>query len=412
MASGEDITADCCIAGGGPAGMMLGLLLARAGVEVVVLEKHEDFLREFRGDTLHPSTLEVIAELGLLERLLQLPHQKVSSVSMQFGEQSIRLADFSGLPTRCGFIAFMPQWDFLNFLATEAGRHPGFRLLMATEALELLEPKGRVVGLRARGRQGDFEVHAGLTVGADGRRSVLRDQSGLRLRDLGAPMDVLWFRLDRPPEIHGEALGRFDRGRILVLIEREDYWQCGFVIAKGAVDEVRASGIERLRAQIVEMAPFAAESAAKLTDWDQVSLLTVQVNRLERWHRPGLLFIGDAAHAMSPIAGVGINLAIQDAVAAANVLAEPLQAGPPEEAKLEAVQRRRQWPTVATQGLQLLIQNQVIAESLEGESRPRPPLPFRLFDAVPLLRRLPARFIGMGFRPEHVRSPDAGRRSP
>jgi len=380
-----------CIAGGGPAGMMLGLLLARAGVEVVVHEKHADFLRDFRGDTIHPSTLEVIAELGYLDELLRLPHQKVAALGGKFGEHDVALADFSHLPTRCGFIAMMPQWDFLNFLARKAAQFPKFRLAMGSEVASL------------------DGVDAELIVGADGRHSTVRSLAGLEVEDLGAPMDVMWFRLSRRPSDPEASMGRFDAGRIFVLINRGDYWQCGCVIAKGATQDVRRAGLPAFRDGIARMLSFAADRAGEIRDWDQVKLLTVKVDRLKRWYREGLLCIGDAAHAMSPVGGVGINLAIQDAVAAANILALPLLERRLTVEHLAQVQRRREWPVRATQRIQLLVQDRVIARVLRAEEQLTPPLFFKLMSRFPWLQRLPGRLIGMGVRPEHVRTSEAGR---
>ncbi len=387
--------------------MMLGLLLARAGVRVLVLEKHADFLRDFRGDTVHPSTLELIYELGLLESLLELPHQKVHNVDVIFGSSSISFADFRHLPTKCGFIAFMPQWDFLNFLSKHASAYPTFSLRMSAEVTELIESGGQIRGVRARTADGDLDVHADLTVAADGRSSILREQSGLRVRDLGAPMDVLWFKLDRQPDHSDQPLGRFGAGQILVLINRGAYWQCGYVIPKGAHKKIQGGGFEEFRRQIARFAPFLRSQLNDLEGWDDVNLLTVQVNRLEQWCRPGLLCIGDAAHAMSPIAGVGINLAIQDAVATANLLAAPIANSCLNMDHLQRVQRRRKWPTLLTQRLQLLIQDQVISNVLGEKKEVRPPLFVRLLDSIPILRRIPARFIGLGVRPEHIPAPEA-----
>jgi 2-polyprenyl-6-methoxyphenol hydroxylase-like FAD-dependent oxidoreductase len=401
----------CCIAGGGPAGMMLGLLLARAGVDVVVLEKHADFLRDFRGDTIHPSTLEIMHELGLLDAFLALPHQEALELGGRVGGVALPLADFGHLPTRCRFIAFMPQWDFLDFLAREGARYPTFRLLMRTEATGLIKEAGRVVGLRATASEGSLDIRARLVVGADGRHSTVRAAAGLVVDELGAPMDVLWFRLPRRAEDTPATLGWIERGRILVMINRGEHWQCGFVIAKGAGDEIRARGLPAFREAIGALAPFVRDRVETLADWDEVKLLTVAVDRLRRWHRPGLLCIGDAAHAMSPVGGVGINLAIQDAVAAANILAEPLRADRLTEDHLRRVQRRREFPTRATQAMQLFVQNRVIRRVLGGAGPIAPPLLLRLIARWPRLRRLPARLIGLGFRPEHVRTPDvfAGR---
>lgn len=398
------LRARCCIAGGGPAGMMLGFLLARAGVDTVVLEKHADFLRDFRGDTVHPSTLRVMQELGLLEAFLQRPHQKLRQIAGQVGGQPIVIADFSHLPPAYAFIAFMPQWDFLDFLAQEGRKLPAFRLLMRAEATDLLEENGAVTGLRASTPEGPLEIRAELTVAADGRQSLLRQRAGLEVEDFGAPMDVLWMRLAKRADDPPNALGRINAGRILVTLDRGDYWQCAYVIPKGAGEAVRAGGIESFREGIVAVAPFLRDRVGELKSWDDVKLLTVQVNRLRRWQREGLLCIGDAAHAMSPIGGVGINLAIQDAVAAANLLARPLLRRAPSANELAAVQRRREFPTRMTQRMQLLLQRNVIGRVLASGATPGIGWPIRLLQRFPVLRRIPAQLIGMGFRPEHVES--------
>jgi 2-polyprenyl-6-methoxyphenol hydroxylase-like FAD-dependent oxidoreductase len=392
----------CCIAGGGPAGMMLGLLLGRAGVDVVVLEKHADFLRDFRGDTIHPSTLEVVHELGLLEQLLTLPHQKVSRINGQFGDLALTVADFSSLSTQCRFVAFMPQWDFLNLLAEEAARYSTFRLLMQADVTGLIEEAGSVMGLRANTPDGPLEVRAGLVVGADGRHSTVRAHAGLSVEEFGAPMDVLWFRLSRSTSDPGDPIGRFDAGRIFIMLNRGDYWQCGFVIPKGSRDRFQGQGLPAFRNAVAQLAPFMADRVGELHDWEPIKLLTVQVDRLRQWYRPGLLCIGDAAHAMSPVGGVGINLAIQDAVAASNLLAAPLRDGRLTTEDLCRVQQRREWPTRMTQRVQLMIQNRVIRPALSGSDRFSPPFAIRLLALVPFLRRIPARMIGLGFRPEHV----------
>lgn len=388
--------------------MMLGLLLARAGVEVLVLEKHADFLRDFRGDTIHPSTLEVMHEIGLLEDLLRLPHQKVYQLNAQVGGVEVPIADFAHLRTRCRFIAFMPQWDFLNFLAEQAGRFPAFGLRMQTGVTGLLERSGRVAGVRATAPGRPLEVQAALVVGADGRHSVVREQAGLQVEEFGAPMDVLWFRLSRSPGDPGQTMGRFDAGRILVTINRGEYWQVGYVIPKGSLDEVRRAGLDGFRDTITALVPFARDRVRELRTWDDVKLLTVRVDRLRRWYRPGLLCIGDAAHAMSPVGGVGINLAIQDAVAAANVLAAPLCEDRHTIGDLRRVQRRREFPTRVTQRFQIIVQRRVITRVLgrRGDGL-RFPLALRLLARFPLLRRIPARLIGIGVRPEHVRAPTA-----
>ncbi len=383
--------------------MVAGLLLARAGVDVVVLEKHADFLRDFRGDIIHPSTLQVMHELGLLSDLLRLPHQQVRELSGQIGDFSIGIADFSHLPTVCKFIALMPQWDFLDFLAAEARRYPNFRLRMQAEATGLIEHDGRITGLRATTPQGNLEVRADLVLAADGRHSVLRAAAGLEVQDIGAPIDVLWLRLSRHEDDPQTTFGRIADRRLLVMLNRGDYWQCAFVIRKGGFDTIRAAGLPAFRDTLVEMAPYLQDRVAELADWSEVKLLTVTVDRLRRWHRPGLLCIGDAAHAMSPIGGVGINLAVQDAVATANLLSSALRRGSPDDAELAAVQRRRAFPTVMTQRLQVFMQDRVISRVLAGASTRRLPWPLRLLERWPRLRRLPARVVGMGFRPEHVR---------
>ena len=398
----ERISVQCCIAGGGPAGMMLGYLLARAGVKVLVLEKHGDFLRDFRGDTIHPSTLEVMHELGLLDELLKVPHQDVYELNAQVGEMRLTIADFRHLPTRCGFIAFMPQWDFLNFLAEQAARYSSFNLMMEAEVSGLIKESGRVIGVRANTPNGALEVRADLVVGADGRSSIVREQAGLKVKEFGAPMDVLWFRLSRTAEDPVATMGRFDTGRIFIALNRGDYWQCGYVIAKGQFDELRRQEFETFRAAIVKLAPFARDSVRDLRGWDDVKLLTVRVDRLLEWFRPGLLCIGDAAHAMSPVGGVGINLAIQDAVAAANVLFKPLREGQLMIDHLRRIQKRRELPTRVTQWLQVAVQRRIIARVLVETGPLKPPLAARLLAKVPFLRRIPARIVGLGIRPEHV----------
>jgi 2-polyprenyl-6-methoxyphenol hydroxylase-like FAD-dependent oxidoreductase len=402
--SPRQIRTRCCVVGGGPAGMMLGFLLARAGIEVVVLEKHKDFLRDFRGDTIHPSTLEVIHELGLLDDFLRRPHSEVRELKGQLGAMEIPMADFSHLPTRCKFIALMPQWDFLDFLAAAGRRYPPFHLFMSTAATALIEEEGRVAGVVAAGPEGAREIRAELVIAADGRHSILRDAAGFAVINLGAPMDVLWMRLSQRPGDAKAVLGRFDRGRILVMLDRGDYWQCAFVIRKGAAEEIQRRGIAAFRQELADVQPSLADRVDELKDWDQVKLLTVAVDRLRQWYRPGLLAIGDAAHAMSPIGGVGINLAIQDAVATANILVPAFRQGTVATDRLRAVQKRRTLPTRLTQGMQLLIQNRVIGPILGSASNPTTlPWPFRLLRDWPVLRRIPARLIGMGFRPEHLR---------
>jgi 2-polyprenyl-6-methoxyphenol hydroxylase-like FAD-dependent oxidoreductase len=384
--------------------MMLGLLLARAGVSVLVMEKHADFLRDFRGDTIHPSTLELMHELGLREEFLALPHQEVPRLIAQFGDLTVPVADFTHLPTRSRFIALMPQWTFLDFLARHAARYSTFRLLMRTEAIGLVEESGRVSGVKAITPDGPLEVRADLVVAADGRASVLRERAGLRVDDLGAPMDVLWFHLSRRPSDPDATMGRFDVGRIFVLLNRGEHWQCGYVIPKGAADEVRRRGLDAFRTSVAALVPFASDRVGEIGGWDDVKLLTVKIDRLRQWSRPGLLCIGDAAHAMSPVGGVGINLAIQDAVAAANRLWRPLRdrAVTPED--LRRVQRRREWPTRVTQWLQVVVQRRLVSRALGGGPLRRP-LFVRLLARCPLARRIPARLVGVGVRAEHIETP-------
>ena len=391
--------------------MMLGFLLARAGVEILVLEKHADFLRDFRGDTIHPSTLELMYELGILEEFLKRPHQEVRALAGQVGKETVTIGDFTHLPAHCKFLAFMPQWDFLNFLVEQGKPYPGFKVKMQAEATDLIEENGRTTGVRAKTLDGLIEIRAPLTVGCDGRHSVVRDRAGLHVMDMGSPMDVLWMRISRRPNDPGQTFGHAEAGKVFVMVDREDYWQCGFVIPKGAADELRKRGIEQFREEVANLQPFLRDRVTELRDWNDVSLLTVKVDRLKRWFRSGLLCIGDAAHAMSPVGGVGINLAIQDAVAAANILAEKLASGPVSARDLEQVQRRREFPTRATQRLQVLVQNRVIRRVLSSSKPLTLPLALRLLQRWPILRRIPARVVGMGFRPEHIRTPDVSGQS-
>ncbi len=398
----SDMTAACCIVGGGPAGMMTGYLLARAGIPVIVLEKHADFLRDFRGDTIHPSTLQLMDELGLYERLLELPHHKVYAIKGRFGGMEATFADFTHLPTRAKFIALMPQWDFLDFLANEAKTYPCFKLLMRTEAAELIEKNGKITGVIAKSPDGPVRILSQLVIGCDGRHAMTRATPGLQTENIGAPMDVLWFRLSRKESDPEEPVGSFGLGHIFVMIDRGDYWQCGYVIAKGSLDRVRERGLKAFRDDLEALAPFLKGRSKEVTSLDALKLLTVGVDRLKRWYRPGLLCIGDAAHTMSPIGGVGINLAIQDAVAAANLLAVPLAAGDVTDAGLARVQARREPPTRRTQWLQVKVQNNVIKGVLGSTEALKPPFLLRLMTWFPALARLPARALGLGFRPEHV----------
>jgi len=401
------LTKQCCVVGGGPAGMMLGFLLARAGVEVAVLEKHPDFLRDFRGDTVHPSTLEFMYELGLLDDFLKLPHQELKSVSAQIGAERIAIADFSHLPTHCKFIALMPQWDFLNFLASRGQRYKTFDLHMKTEATDLIEEGGRIVGLRATTADGPLTIRADLVVGCDGRHSTVREKAGLQGDDYGAPMDVLWFRMTHRASDATDTFGHIEAGKMMVMLDRGDYWQCAYVIPKGGIERIKADGLDAFRQRVLDLSPFLADRIDELKSFDDVKLLTVTVDRLRKWWRPGLICIGDSAHAMSPIGGVGINMAVQDAVAAANRLAAPLKAGTVTDADLQAIEDRRTLPVRFTQGMQLMIQKRVVSRVLEGRRRPKPPLLFKLVGLFPVLRRIPARLLALGIRPEHVRTPEA-----
>jgi 2-polyprenyl-6-methoxyphenol hydroxylase-like FAD-dependent oxidoreductase len=401
MMTNPQLETTCCIVGGGPAGVMLGYLLARASVPVIVLEKHSDFLRDFRGDTVHPSTLEVMYELGLLEDFLKLPHQKLTSTGGVFGDFAFKAADFTHLPAHCRFIALMPQWDFLTFLSVNAARFPSFELRMQHEAVGLIEENGRVVGVEVKTPEQSVSIRADLVVGCDGRYSVIRKAGDLEVLDFGVPIDVLWFRIGRKGNDPERLLGNFNYGKALVLIPRGDYFQAGFIIRKGSLDDLKRKGIGALREDILRIAPYLGDRVEELKDWDQIKLLSVQINRLRQWHRPGLLCIGDAAHAMSPVGGVGINLAIQDAVAAANLLARPLRDRAVTESLLARVQERREFPTRATQYMQTNAH-----KAMDQAFRNTGPLkaPWQLKAAVraPGLQRLAGRVIGIGFRPEHI----------
>ncbi len=403
----EPLRVTCCVAGGGPAGMMLGVLLARAGVRTVVLEKHADFLRDFRGDTVHPSTLQIMAELGILDAFLDRPHQKISVIHGLIGDDEIALGDFSRLNTTCKFMAMMPQWEFLNFLAETGARYPNFEARMRHDVIELIDDGSRIVGVRVETPDGPLDIHADLVIGADGRHSTVRDLAGFEVIDIGAPIDVLWMRLSKKPTDPDAILGRMNHGAVLITLDRGDYWQCAYVISKGGNDALRARGLDAFRADIVRIAPFLADRVEELADWNEVKLLTVAVNRLKRWWKPGLLCIGDAAHAMSPVGGVGINLAVQDAVAAANILAAPLLAGTVGTGDLEAVQRRRTLAMKVIQKMQVVIQGRIIDRVLKSDKPIKAPAPMKLFNRFPVLRWLPARVVGLGVRPEHVRSPEA-----
>jgi len=437
----------CCIAGGGPAGMVLGFLLARAGIEVLVLEKHADFFRDFRGDTIHPSTFELMYELGLLDDFLRVPHQQLLEIGAAVDDFSVTVVDFSHLPVHCKFVGLMPQWDFLNFIAEKAKAYPQFHLHMECEVTDLLIENGRVSGVRAKTRDGDREFRAALTVGADGRHSIVRAKAGFEVLDLGAPIDVLWMRVSRQPNDPAQSLGRFRAGKLLVTIDRGDYWQCAYVIPKGRFAAIQKNGLPAFRQDLETVAPFLQGRTIELKDWNDIKLLSVAVDRLRHWSRSGLLCIGDSAHAMSPIGGVGINLAIQDAVAAANIFVPALSAGASDaralsasaspdadilarapstgasrdadilarapsaaasaDAQLHKVQARREFPTRMTQRLQIFAHKRFIGPALATKAPlKRLPLPLALLKHFPILRRIPARIVGVGFRPEHIHTPD------
>lgn len=397
----ETLSCQVCIAGGGPAGLMLGYLLARQGADVIVLEKHADFLRDFRGDTIHPATLEIFHELDLDTALLALPHQPTERISVSLGGKTFTIADFTHLPVRHPFVAMMPQWDLLDFIADEARKFPNFRLLMSTEASGLTETDGRVTGLTAEGPRGRIDIHAGLVVAADGRGSRLREASGLALEDIGAPVDVFWMRLDRKEDGIRESFGRITEDGFLVLINRGDYWQAAMPLPKGDADRIRAQGLPAFRERISRIAPHLTEAAAGLTDWDQVKLLTVQVNHMPKWWRPGFLCIGDAAHAMSPVGGVGINLAVQDAVAAGRILGPLSGKGPVPDEALAEIQKRRHWPARMIQRAQVFAHRFVLVPAITARAPLKPPFLLSFFNWLPVLRQIPARAIGLGLRPEH-----------
>lgn len=385
--------------------MMLGYLLGRAGIDVVVLEKHADFFRDFRGDTVHPSTLQVMDELGLIDGFLKLPHQRLQKMDGLFGGTPVRIADLSRLNTKYPFIAFMPQWDFLNFLREAGKRFASLRVMMNTEAVDLIRRGETIAGVRAKTPEGPIDIEADLTIACDGRHSTVRERAGLEVEEIGAPMDVLWFRAGRKADETESVFARVEPGKMMITFDRGDYWQCAYVIGKGQHDAVKARGLQALLDDVVRMAPILRSGIADVKSFDDIKLLTVAINRLARWTRPGLLLIGDAAHAMSPVGGVGVNLAVQDAVATANLLADKLQHGCPSEDELDAVRRRREFPVKMTQAMQVIVQNNIISGALQGGDRPlKVPLIVRLITALPWLQGIPARLIALGVRPEHVQS--------
>jgi 2-polyprenyl-6-methoxyphenol hydroxylase-like FAD-dependent oxidoreductase len=397
----DTVDTTCCIVGGGPAGMMLGFLLARAGVQATVIEKHGDFFRDFRGDTVHPSTLDLMHELGLLEKFLQIPHQELTSVGGVIGDYVFQAADFRHLPTYCKFVALMPQWDFLNFLAAEGGKFPGFRLLMQHEAVGLIRDGTRITGVEMRTPNGPRRINARLVVGCDGRNSTIRMAAGLKVREYGVPIDVLWFRISRQSNDPDQLLGNVNFGRVLVLINRSGYFQAGLIIRKGSFEEMKSRGLSSLRALLVKIAPYLGNRVEELQDWDQIKLLSVRIDRLDQWWLPGLLCIGDSAHAMSPAGGVGINLAIQDAVASANILAAPLKEGTVTEEHLAGVQKRREFPTRVIQTMQLNV-HKLFERVFRTTGPMKAPWQLKVLTHIPGLRRLTARLVGIGARPEHI----------
>ena len=403
----RSLAVQCCIVGGGPAGMMLGHLLGRSGIKTVVLEKHADFFRDFRGDTVHPSTMQVMRELGLLDDFLKIPHQQLTQMQGIFGTTPVRIADLSRLNTVCPFIALMPQWDFLNFLESKGARFPNLQIMKSTEAIELVRDSERITGVVATTPHGPLHILADLTVACDGRHSILREQAGLKIEDIGAPIDVLWFRVGKLKTDSDGIFARLRRGQMIVTIDRDDYWQCAYVIAKGKIDDIKARGIGAFRENVVSLVPILRAHIGDVRSWDDVKLLTVRIDRLTQWALPGLLCIGDAAHAMSPVGGVGVNLAVQDAVAAANILFDKFGARGPSLNDLEGVQQRRLFPTRMTQAIQTVVQDRIINRALSGEDL-KPPFAVRVINAIPWLQGLTARLLGIGVRPEHVHSPEKG----
>jgi len=398
----KTIKTQCCIVGGGPAGMILGYLLARNGIKVTVLEKWNDFFRDFRGDTIHPSIMNLLEELGLLEDFFKLPHEKTYQIGFQINGEMKILADFKKTKMKHPFIAFVPQWDFLSFIAKQAKQYPHFDLRMETQATDLIKKQGKVIGIKARHKKEILSIHADLVVGADGRHSTIRKEAGLESKDYGAPMDVLWFRISRNSSDPTQSFGCLDKGRILVMIQRKDYWQAGFVVKKGGVEEAKAQGLDSFRNHIQGLAPFLENRVNEIKSWEQVKSLEVKVNRLKQWSSNGVICIGDAAHAMSPVGGLGINVAIQDAVAAANILVPAFKRGGPTSRDLKKIQKRRNFAVKLLQRLQLFLQNQLIAKVLKGKEQPKIPWFFGVIERFSFLKKIPAYLIGIGPRPEHL----------
>jgi 2-polyprenyl-6-methoxyphenol hydroxylase-like FAD-dependent oxidoreductase len=401
----RSVKTSCCIAGGGPAGILLGYLLARAGINVTVLEMWPDFFRDFRGDTIHPSTMDILDELGLLDEFLKLPHSEMTRMTMHMDGRVITVANLEHVNARCKFIAFIPQWDFLNFLSAKAKEFPSFHLMMETKATDLIKENGHVVGICAQDKQGEFEIRADLVMGADGRHSTIREKGGFVVEELGVPMDVLWFRIARSDADDKQSLGYLESGRGLIMLDRHDYWQCGLIIPKDGFDGIKAAGLEAFRKSIAKLAHLPDAAVAEVDSWDKVKLLSVAVDHVDDWAKEGIVLVGDAAHAMSPIGGVGINYAIQDAVAAANILVPAFRNNDISLATLDKIQRRRERPTRRMQNLQVYIQDRVFSPLLHEKDRARGLWFFKLFAWFPVLQRIPGHIIGMGFQAEHISIP-------